>query len=451
MARAIRQPSGRRPTSRRRTSTVHWEPELKRSAGVVERAYLLAVERKGHRPAWPTERSLAELASLVETAGADVAGSQIQRVESFSPSHLAGKGKVEELKELKALLGFNVLVVDNDLSPTQNRSLEQDLQVKVVDRAAVILDIFAQRATTHEAKLQVELAQLEYMLPRLTGLGTVLSRTGGGINTRGPGETQIETDRRKIRQRVSGLKRELEEVRQTRSLHRAHRARQGIPVVSLVGYTNAGKSTLMNALTSAGVAAENALFATLEPTTRQLHLPGGKEALLTDTVGFIQNLPAKLVAAFRATLEELAEAALLLVVVDASDPDHPKQYDTVIHTIADLGLHEKPAVVALNKVDRLPELPPSLLQLYPDSIPISAVTEQGLDRLLDALSGMLEDGSVRVTVRIPYDRAELVGLFRQRGRVESEQHGSAGTLLHGRLPRGLWPRFKPFEVAGAAR
>lgn len=412
---------------------------------------LLAVELKGSRPSWPVSRSLAELKNLVETAGAEVVGSQVQRVVSFSPSHLAGKGKVEELKTLRDELKFNVLVLDNELTPTQERTLEQELKVKVLDRSAVILDIFAQRAHTHEAKLQVELAQLEYMLPRMTGLGNVLSRLGAGIGTRGPGETQIESDRRRIRHRVAVLHREIEEVRQGRRLHRAHRDRQGIPVVSLVGYTNAGKSTLMNALTAAGVVVENKLFATLEPTTRRMELTSGQVALLTDTVGFIQKLPAKLAAAFRATLEELEEASLLLVVVDISDPDHLKQYDTVIQTIADLKLHEKPAVVALNKIDRLSELPVNLLDDYPDSIAISAEHGIGLDALREAIARTLNEESLEVAVRIPFDRTELVSLFRERGNIESERHSSRGTILRGRLPKSLWRQFQPFEAVTPAQ
>ena len=353
---------------------------------------------------------------------------------------------------MRAALPFDTLVVDSELSPTQQRNLEKLLGCKVIDRSALILDIFAQRAHTREAKLQVELAQLEYLLPRLAGMFTFFSRSAGavggvaGIATRGPGETQLETDRRHIRQRIARLHKELDEVRRTRQLHREHRARQGVPVVSLVGYTNAGKSTLMNRLTGAGVLAENKLFATLEPTTRRLTLPTGQEALLTDTVGFIQKLPPKLVAAFRATLEELEEAELLLIVVDVSDPNHWEQYQTVVSTLDDLGLRQMPRLVVLNKIDLLDELPPELHERYPGGIAISAEEEIGLGALADTITDLLNRQAREITVHIPYENPELVQLFRRRGSVERETQSASGTTLRGRLPASLVPRFLPYEA-----
>lgn len=388
----------------------------------------------------------------MQTAGGVVVGSTIQRVAHLHPATLAGKGKLEEIAALRTELPYDTLVVDSELSPTQQRHIEEALKCKVLDRSALILDIFAQRAHTREAQLQVELAQLEYLLPRLAGMFTFFSRSAGavggqaGIATRGPGETQLETDRRHIRQRIARLRHELDEVRRTRHLHRQHRARQGAPVVSLVGYTNAGKSTLMNRLTGAGVLAENKLFATLEPTTRRITLPTGQEVLLTDTVGFIQKLPPKLIAAFRATLEELEEAEILLLVVDLSDPFHFQQYRSVVATLEELQLMDIPRLVALNKVDKLADLPLELLDRYPNSVAISAETGIGLDALAEAIGDLLNRQAREITVHIPFQRQELVQLFHRRGQVEREDYSSSGTTLQGRVPAALVNRFRPFAV-----
>jgi len=415
---------------------------------------LLAVEAKGARAAFPAEQSLQELARLVTTAGGVVVGDTIQRVSRFHPATLAGKGKLEELVALREELPYDTVVVDTELSPTQQRNLEETLKCKVLDRSALILDIFAQRAHTRDAQLQVELAQLEYLLPRLAGMFTFFSRSSGavggvsGIATRGPGETQLETDRRHIRQRIARLHRELEEVRRTRQLHRAHRSKQGISVVSMVGYTNAGKSTLMNRLTGAGVLAENKHFATLEPTTRRVTLPTGQEILLTDTVGFIQKLPPKLVAAFQATLEELLEAELLLIVVDAGDSNHFQQYRTVVSTLDELKLQHLPRLTVLNKIDLLTDLPLSLLERYPGSIAISAQEGIGLDALAEAIGDVLNRQAREITVHIPFHLPELVQLFHRRGQIEREDFSASGTTLHGRVPEALLPRFRPY-VTGA--
>jgi GTP-binding protein HflX len=307
---------------------------------------------KGERT-WQSESSLDELEQLAGTAGATVVGRSVQRLDSPSAATYVGKGKVGEIVAQRPALEYDVVLFDDELSPSQQRNLEEALKVKVIDRTALILDIFAGRARTREGALQVDLAQHEYLLPRLAGQWSHLERLGAGIGTRGPGETQLETDRRLIRTRISRLKDQLDQVRRHRALYRRRRAKQGVPVVALVGYTNAGKSTLMNALSGADVLAEDRLFATLDPVTRKVSLPGGGFFLLTDTVGFIQKLPTQLIAAFRATLEELTDADLLLHVVDITHPNAPEQAETVEATLADLGVAEKPRLTVLNKADAL--------------------------------------------------------------------------------------------------
>jgi len=318
-----------------------------------ERAFLAAVAPKGSAGRWPAEVSIDELAQLASTAGAEVVGKLIQQLPTPSKTHYLGRGKLDELLSLKNSLNYNVVVIDDELSPVQQRNLEDALQVKVIDRTALILDIFARRARTYEGKLQVELAQHQYLLPRLAGQWSHLERLGGGIGTRGPGESQLETDRRLIRQRIHHLKAQIEDVRKHRVLYRQKRRKSGIPIIALVGYTNAGKSTLFNALSHADVFVESKLFATLDPTTRRITLPGRKEVLITDTVGFIRKLPPTIITAFRATLEELAEASVLLHVVDIVCHDAPQQCQTVEHILNDLNLTDKPVITALNKIDLL--------------------------------------------------------------------------------------------------
>jgi len=335
--------------------------KLHPTAEPQERAFLVAAQLKhwgsdGHGTngiggRWNAESSLEELALLADTAGARVVGQTLQRLESRNPATYVGKGKVSEIASQRSEVDYSTVIFDDELTPSQQRNLEGELDVKVLDRTALILDIFAQHARTREGRLQVELAQHEYILPRLRGQWSHLERLEGRIGTRGPGETQLETDRRLIRDKISRLKREIERVRSQRALHRRQRAKQGIPVVSLVGYTNAGKSTLMRALSGADVLVQDQLFATLDPVTRRIRLPLGGFALLTDTVGFIQKLPTQLVAAFRATLEELEEAMLLLHVVDITHPDAEEQARTVEETLGELGLKDRPRVTALNKVD----------------------------------------------------------------------------------------------------
>ena len=363
----------------------------------------MGVEVKGRRHAWNLEDSLEELATLTASAGADIVEVTSQRVPKMTSFYI-GKGKLEEIKGLVAERGVTTVVLDDELTPAQQRNLEEAFKVKVLDRTALILDIFAQRARTHEGRLQVELAQHEYLLPRLVGQWSHLERLGGGIGTRGPGESQLETDRRLVRRRIHTLQQELENVRKRRAQHRETRRQRGFPTVSLIGYTNAGKSTLMNAMTHSDVLAEDKLFATLDPVTRQLRLPDGREALLTDTVGFIHKLPHALVAAFRATLEELRDADLLLHVADASDPNAIQQYETVIDLLRDLEVLDRPRIFVLNKVDMLPpersETYHDLINLglYADgseqTVSVSAVTGQGMDDLKATISKALADRSV---------------------------------------------------------
>ena len=311
------------------------------------------MELKGRKKGkWEIQSSLTELSYLAYTAGVDIVGTMVQRLEKPTSAYL-GKGKLEELISLKDKVGYDVVIFDDELSPHQQTNLEDLLQVKIIDRTALILDIFAKQAQTREGKLQVDLAQYQYLLPRLAGQWSHLERLGGGIGTRGPGESQLETDRRIVQQKIHRLKADLEAVRKQRSLYRQRRRRTGIPVIALVGYTNAGKSTLLKTLSSADILVEDKLFSTLDPVTRRIHLPDNRKVLLTDTVGFIQKLPPTVVAAFRATLEELEEADLLLHIVDVTHPNATEQYQTVEDTLAELQLSEKPRLTLLNKIDLL--------------------------------------------------------------------------------------------------
>ncbi len=395
---------------------------------------------------------MSELGTLARTAGVDVVGTMIQRLHHPDVATYIGKGRAQELSDLEKQLGFELVICDDELSPSQQRNLEKLLVGRVIDRTTLILDIFAQHARTREGRLQVELAQLEYRLPRLTGRGVALSRqaggsrssggtatggTGGAIGVRGPGETKLEMDRRRIRSRISDLREGIEQVREQRTLHRRQRASQAIPVIAVVGYTNAGKSTLFNALTEADVLAENKLFATLDPITRHVVLSGNSEALFTDTVGFIQKLPTKLIAAFRATLEEVTDADLLLEVVDVSHENAIEQSETVNTVLQDLDIGDKPRVTALNKIDLLDDPDEVDITLFPNAVPVSALKRTGLEHLLTKIAEVLADSMERVQVVIPFDKSELVELFHRRGYVEQEEHRTNGTYLTGRLPRIL--------------
>lgn len=354
----------------------------------------MGVALKGRRTPWPLDDSLRELAQLAVTAGADVVGTVPQNLESPSVMYL-GKGKVEELKLLQEAVSFDTIICDDELTPTQQRNLERAFgeRVKVIDRTALILDVFARHARSREGRTQVELAQAEYLLPRLAGQWSHLERLGGGIGTRGPGESQIETDRRLIGRRIQRLKADMEQVRRHRAQYRLRRIRSGVPVVSLVGYTNAGKSSMLNALSRSGVVARDQLFSTLDPVTRRVRLEDGTTVLMTDTVGFIQKLPTSLVAAFRATLEELQEATVLLHLVDISHPNAPEHVDVVEGIIDELGLTSKPRVLALNKADLLdPGVSTSFLTEVGDAAAVltSVHAELGLEDLLRALARAIE-------------------------------------------------------------
>ncbi len=369
-----------------------------------------------------------------------------------------GPGKIEEIKILVEELEVNVVIFDDELTPRHQRELEKIFgeDVKVIDRTALILDIFALHAHTSEGKLQVELAQLEYRVPRLTRLWTHLARQAGGraggstggVGVRGPGETQLETDRREIGRRIAAIKKQLESVRAHRERHRAKRQQTELQVVAIVGYTNAGKSTLLNALTDADVLSADMLFATLDPTTRKVKMPGGREVLFTDTVGFIQKLPTEIVAAFRATLEEITEADILLHVVDATHANAIAQIDAVEDTLAELEVDHLPLVTAFNKADLLPpgRDPLRELDVAGPAVVVSAATGLGLNALLAAIEGVMVGTMQPVQVQLPYQRGDLLSLFYERGQVDEEIHAEGGIGLNGRLPPRLVPYFKPYLV-----
>ena len=424
-------------------------------AAEVELAYLIAVDT-GTDDGWSAEESLGELAALVETAGGEVVGSTFQRRESIHPLWYLGSGKAEELKQTKASTHFTLVVADDELSPKQQRSLEDLLNVKVLDRTGVILDIFAQRAHTHEGRIQVELARLEYQLPRLTRLWTHLSRMGGGIGTRrGPGETQLETDRRVLRERIKKTRERVDEVRRRRETAARARERRLLPTVAIVGYTNAGKSTLLNALVGEEAAvAEDMLFATLDPTTRRVRLHEGQTVIVSDTVGFIHKLPHQLIDAFQATLEEVTRADVLLEVVDLADR-HAVEHRRTVQTVLDeLGAGHKPRVVVLNKADLVEDGrdgPPEVLgPLVPDrSVPggvlgrndrfavrASALSGTGIDELRDMIATVLADLWLDIDVAVPYSAGDLLARVRERGTVEFE-YRDEDVRIHGRVPPSM--------------
>ena len=390
-----------------------------------ERAVLFTVA-SAHTP--DTDGLLDELGALVESAGAEVSGRMVQVKTHPDPAYFLGSGKVKELKALCLSLGSDMVICDDELSPSQQRNLERELGLKVLDRTHVILDIFAARASSAEGKMQVELAQLAYMLPRLRGKGVAMSGLGAsarGIRTRGPGETKLEYDRRRIKSRMADLKQQVDELGQHRSLARDQRVARGVPTVALVGYTNAGKSSLLNALTAGGALVENKLFATLDPMARELALPDGRTVMLVDTVGFIRKLPHQLIKAFRATLAEVRQADLLLHVVDISHPGALEQAQTVQAVLTELEAADKPMVIALNKMDAVTELP--VLPELGRTVPISALHRTNLGLLAAAIAEGLSDRPIRTRFVIPFTRGDLLGLLHVKGDVVSMNHTESGT------------------------
>jgi GTP-binding protein HflX len=412
---------------------------------VRQKAFLISV-KMGNENTIDHERSLQELELLTDTAGSDPVASVIVNRPRPEPATLIGSGQAQQLAMESKALDTDVVVFDNDLTPAQQRNLQQIFETDVVDRIAVILDIFAQHATSREGMMQVELALLRYHLPRLRGQGSKLSRQAGGIGTRGPGETKLETDRRRITQRMSRLERELVGVRQVRDTQRKSRRRTNTPTAALVGYTNAGKSTLLNALTAAGVLTENRLFSTLDSTTRRWELPGGQTLLLSDTVGFVRRLPHQLVEAFRSTLQEVVDADLLIHVVDASDPAAVEQIAAVREVLESIDAGTVPEVLVLNKIDRAePTAVRRLRQLYPDSVPVSALRATGLDTLGAEIATAVGKRYEEAHFSIPYHRGDVLASIHREGEVLEESHDESGTTLTVRVPSDIVARYEAFK------
>ena len=415
----------------------------------AERVFLVGVELKSQQ-GWESRDSLEELAELAETAGGQVAATGTQKLESVNASTFIGKGKADEFAELCGKQEVDTVIFDDELSPAQSRNLERVFQTKVLDRTSLILDIFAQRAQTREGKLQIELAQLQHLLPRLTRFWGHLSRQKGGIGMRGgEGETQLETDRRRVQDRIARIREELEVVRRQRSLQRHSRQRNRWPLVSIVGYTNAGKSTLLNKLTGADVLAENKLFATLDPTTRRLRLPSNQNVLLTDTVGFIRKLPHGLVEAFKATLEEVTQADLLLHVVDASRLQAEEQIRSVDAVLKEIGADGKPTLMAFNKTDVLNGNRDSLnrlLERHPGGVAISAETGDGLPALVAELGAQIRPMREFLELSVPHEKSGVIARLHEVGQVIERRYDGATARFKVRIPPHLHHEFEPFLV-----
>ena len=400
---------------------------------IKEKFILVGVETGKDR----MEESLTELEELLETAGGETVGRVIQNLESINKATYVGKGKVDEIRELAEELDADGIVCDDELSPAQLSNLKDELDIKVLDRTLVILDIFAAHAQTSEGKLQVELAQLKYRSSRLAGLGKNLSRLGGGIGTRGPGESKLESDRRAIRERVSQLRSEIEKVESSRETLRKHRMSDGIPVIAIVGYTNAGKSTFLNKITDAGILAEDKLFATLDPTTRNLKIPDGEEVLFTDTVGFISKLPHNLVDAFKSTLEEAKYADLILHVADASNPEVDEQMKVVYRTLEELKVTGKPVITFLNKQDKLEE-ERIIKDIKTDAVVKgSAKTGEGIDELLSKITEILREGKVLIDTVLSYADTSKISVIRKKGQLLSEEYEGEGIKVKAYVPKAV--------------
>ena len=417
----------------------------------MEKALLVGLQL-GHEKRWSVEDSLEELGQLADTAGAQVVDAVIQRRAHRDPAFLIGTGKAKQIGELCRRWGVDLVIFNDDLSPTQVQHLEETLSARVIDRTGLILDIFAKRARTSEGKLQVELAQLRYLLPRLLGKGKVLSQLAGGIGTRGPGETQLELDRRKIRRRINKLEADLMRVRKTRALHRERRRTVSIPTVAIVGYTNAGKSTLLNALTRADVLVEDKLFATLDPIVKKLRLPSKHEILVSDTVGFIQRLPHQLVAAFKATLEEVVEADLLLHIIDISHPQVDSQRTSVQKVLMELGAEKKPQLEVYNKVDILAD--PTIRNRWAENqgngVLISALYGDGIQELVSHIDTVLFPLKERWHLRIPVERGDLLAILYQSCKIASRNDDERSIVLEAEMPMRLAASFIPFRITGSA-
>lgn len=392
---------------------------------------------------YDVEVSLKELEELANTAGAQVVGTMVQKRDELEKATAIGEGKVEELKQVCENLGADLVIFDHELSPSQLRNLEDAVGVSVVDRTMLILDIFAARALTSEGKLQVELAQQKYLMPRLMGLGKSLSRLGGGIGTRGPGETKLETDRRHIRQRIEHLKKELSDMEKRRMMLRERRKKDSVITIAIVGYTNVGKSTLLNRLTNAGVLSENKLFATLDLTSRGYTLPDGREVLFVDTVGLIRRLPHHLVEAFKCTLEEAKSADLILNVADASSPDLKEQLDVTLKVLSDIGASEISRITVLNKCDKVEEFP----HLSDETVVrISALKNEGIDDLIMAVGSALAPTHTRLKAVIPYSEGNLISLILQNGKIYSQEYVNEGTLIDAFVDNKILYKIEPLKV-----
>ena len=414
--------------------------EFHHNSDEKERCILVSVET-GY---FDAELSINELEQLAETAGAEIYGKMIQKRGKPENTTYIGEGKLYELRDMCKSADIDLLIFDGELTPSQQRNIEYFTDVRVIDRTTLILDIFALNARTGEGKLQVELAQLKYMLPRLSGKGTSMSRLGGGIGTRGPGESKLESDRRHIRRRIKSLEDALENVVKRRSLLHKRREKTGVTTVAIVGYTNAGKSTLLNALTDAGVLTENKLFATLDPTSRALKLPDGRSVILVDTVGFISRLPHSLVESFKSTLEEVVYADLILNVCDASNPDYEQQIEVTLDTIKELGASDKPVLTVFNKCDLTPNL--HFFSVDRNTVRISAKTGEGLPALLEKIASMLENTRRRVKLIIPYSDGNLTSRIRNEGELISEEYTPDGIMLDAVLDSGFLNLVKDYIV-----